>query len=160
MFTQDKCPWDKGRNKKGGKRLEHKSSKFMVYMCHVTCFFFPFIWSSWASQNIISVKLDVKILKEKRDFKKLLGTHSERWSWVIRLTCYTLKRFIWRYEAGRRKRKKDIHTKVTVVASSIYSQKSWKQKTRKTDFLSLHFRKKYLQVSFSTLLACDFSYQN
>ena len=66
--------WDKKQKK---RRLEHKSSKFMVYMCHVTCFFFPFIWSSWASQNIISVKLDVKILKEKRDFKKLLGTFRE-----------------------------------------------------------------------------------
>ena len=153
MFTQDKCPWDKGRNKKGGKRLEHKSSKFMVYMCHVTCFFFPFIWSSWASQNIISVKLDVKILKEKRDFKKLLGTHSERWSWVIRLTCYTLKRFIWRYEAGRRKRKKDIHTKVTVVASSIYSQKKLEAKNEKDRFSQPSFSKKILTGVFFYLIS-------
>ena len=52
-----------------------------------------------------------------------------------------------------KKEKKDIHTKVTVVASSIYSQKSWKQKTRKTDFLSLHFRKRIFTGVFFYLIS-------
>lgn len=80
---------------------------------------------------------------------------------MIRLTCYTLKRFIWRYEAGRKRRKKDRHTEVT--AASIQKKVEAKN-DQKTDFLravhNLHRKKVFTGVFFSLISLLRERYKN
>ena len=63
---------------------------------------------------------------------------------------------------GREEKKKKRYTYKSHSSSKqhLFTKKVGSKKRERQIFSAFIFEKEYLQVSFSTLLACDFSYQN